>query len=74
VYYNYATEEFMNDELPGLSGFYKDENDDVFHIYSMYARGLDSLVGAYNLLDLTPKGRDKNPDATMDWVRRHDEY
>jgi predicted dithiol-disulfide oxidoreductase (DUF899 family) len=27
-----------------------------------------------NLLDLTPKGRDENPDSTMDWVRRHDEY
>jgi predicted dithiol-disulfide oxidoreductase (DUF899 family) len=74
VYYNYATQEFISDELPGLSVFYKDENGDVFHTYSTYARGLDSLVGAYNLLDLTPKGRNENPDSTMDWVRRHDEY
>jgi len=74
VYYNYATQEFISDELPGLSVFYKDENGDVFHTYSTYARGLDILVGAYNLLDLTPKGRNENPDATMDWVRRHDEY
>jgi predicted dithiol-disulfide oxidoreductase (DUF899 family) len=74
VYYNYATQEFISDELPGLSVFYKDENGDVFHTYSTYARGLDSLVGAYNFLDLTPKGRNENPDATMDWVRRHDEY
>jgi predicted dithiol-disulfide oxidoreductase (DUF899 family) len=74
VYYNYGRQEFMSDELPGLSVFYRDENGDVFHTYSTYARGLDILVGAYNLLDLVPKGRDENPDATMDWVRRHDEY
>jgi predicted dithiol-disulfide oxidoreductase (DUF899 family) len=74
VYYNYETQEFISDELPGLSVFYKDENGDLFHTYSTYARGLDILVGAYNLLDLTPDGRDENPDSTMDWVRRHDEY
>jgi predicted dithiol-disulfide oxidoreductase (DUF899 family) len=53
---------------------YKDENGDVFHTYSTYGRGLDILVGAYNFLDLVPKGRDENPDSTMDWVRRHDDY
>ena len=74
VNYNYETTEFMCDELPGLSVFYKDENDDVFHTYSTYARGLDMLIGTYNLLDLVPKGRDENPDSTMDWVRRHDQY
>jgi predicted dithiol-disulfide oxidoreductase (DUF899 family) len=74
AYYNYTTQEFISDELPGLSVFYKDENGDVFHTYSTYARGLDILVGAYNFLDLVPKGRDENPDSTMDWVRRHDDY
>jgi predicted dithiol-disulfide oxidoreductase (DUF899 family) len=74
MYYNYETRDFMSDELPGLSVFYKDENGDVFHTYSTYARGLDILVGTYNLLDLVPKGRYENPDSTMDWVRRHDEY
>ena len=74
VYHNYGTREFISDELPGLSVFYKDENGDVFHTYSTYARGLDILVGAYNFLDLVPTGRDENPESTMDWVRRHDEY
>jgi predicted dithiol-disulfide oxidoreductase (DUF899 family) len=74
AYYNYQKGEFMMDELPGLSVFYKNENGDVFHTYSMYARGLDILVGTYNFLDLVPKGRDENSDSTMDWVRRHDEY
>ena len=74
VYYNYETAEFMSDELPGLSVFYKDEDGNVFHTYSAYARGLDQLVGTYNFLDLTPKGRDEDPESTMSWVRRHDQY
>src|SRR5262249_5955273 len=75
IYYNYAMQQFMSDELPGLSVFYKDISGDVFHTYSTYARGLDILVGAYNLLDLVPKGRDEDHlDFTMDWVRRHDDY
>ena len=74
VYYNYGTQEYMSDEFPGLSVFYKNDDGDVFHTYSTYARGLDQLVGTYNFLDLVPKGRDENPESTMDWVRRHDEY
>src|SRR5438067_5601155 len=74
MFYNYKLDELMSDELPRLSVFSKDENGDIFHTYSTYARGLDMLVGTYNFLDLVPKGRDENPDSTMDWVRRHDEY
>ena len=60
AYYNYGKGEFITDELPGLSVFCKDENGEVFHTYSTYARGLDILVGAYNFLDLVPKGRDED--------------
>jgi predicted dithiol-disulfide oxidoreductase (DUF899 family) len=74
VNYNYETTEFMSDELPGLSVFYKNEDGDIFHSYSCYARGLDILVGTYNFLDLVPKGRDEDPDSTMSWVRHHDRY
>ena len=74
VAYNYETTEFMSDELPGLSVFYKTEDGDIFHSYSCYARGLDLLVGTYNFLDLVPKGRDEDPDSTMSWVRHHDRY
>jgi predicted dithiol-disulfide oxidoreductase (DUF899 family) len=73
-YYNYEEGEFINDELPGLSVFYRDQAGQVYHTYSTYGRGLDLLVGTYNLLDLVPKGRDENRESTMDWVRRHDEY
>jgi predicted dithiol-disulfide oxidoreductase (DUF899 family) len=75
AYYNYGKGEFISDELPGLSVFYTDENGEVFHAYSTYGRGLDILVGAYNFLDLVPKGRDEdNFDFSMEWVRRHDQY
>jgi predicted dithiol-disulfide oxidoreductase (DUF899 family) len=75
MFYNYRTDELIGDEMPGLSVFYKDENGDVFHTYSTYGRGLDILLGAYNFLDLAPKGRDEDDlDFTMDWVRRHDQY
>ena len=75
AYYNYAESEYINDELPGLSVFYKDDTGDVYHTYSTYARGLDILVGAYTFLDLVPKGRDEDHlEFTMEWVRRHDDY
>jgi len=74
VDYNYDLEEGY-DELPGLSVFYKDEAGAVFHTYSTYARGFDLLVGAYNYLDLAPKGRDEAAlPWTMAWVRHHDSY
>jgi predicted dithiol-disulfide oxidoreductase (DUF899 family) len=45
------------------------------HTYSCYARGLDALNGAYQLLDLIPKGRDEQGlPHPMAWVRRHDRY
>ena len=75
VYYNYTMTEFPSEEAPGLSAFYQDPNGAVFHTYSTYARGLDMLVGAYNYLDLAPKGRDEaDLPSTMEWVRHHDRY
>ena len=75
VYYNYTMTEFPSEEAPGLSAFYKDPSGAVFHTYSAYARGLDMLVGAYNYLDLAPKGRDEAElPWTMAWVRHHDRY
>jgi predicted dithiol-disulfide oxidoreductase (DUF899 family) len=72
VYYNYEmTSEGFN-ELPGISVFFRDDNGDIFHTSSSYARGGDILIGAHNFLDLTPKGR--NEDGTMNWMKRHDEY
>jgi predicted dithiol-disulfide oxidoreductase (DUF899 family) len=75
VDYNYEMQDVGSDEMPGLSAFYRDADGGIFHTYSAYARGLDSLVGTYNFLDVAPKGRDEdNLLWTMAWVRRHDEY
>jgi predicted dithiol-disulfide oxidoreductase (DUF899 family) len=75
VRYNYELTGFPSEEGPGLSVFSKDAGGSVYHTYSSYARGLDMLVGAYNFLDLAPKGRDEEGLAhTMAWVRHHDKY
>jgi predicted dithiol-disulfide oxidoreductase (DUF899 family) len=76
VYYNYELiKQFPSDERPGASVFYKNEAGEVFHTYSTYGRGLDILIGAYNWLDLAPKGRDEAGLAhSMAWVRHHDRY
>jgi predicted dithiol-disulfide oxidoreductase (DUF899 family) len=55
-------------EHPGLSVFYKEDNN-LFHTYSTYARGLDALLVSNHLLDLTPLGR----QTGIPW-KRHDEY
>ena len=73
--YNYAIQKFPSEEGPGASAFYKDTAGDIFHTYSAYARGLDILIGAYNWLDLAPKGRDEEGlEFSMAWVRHHDRY
>jgi predicted dithiol-disulfide oxidoreductase (DUF899 family) len=75
VDYNYEMAEFPAEEAPGASVFYKTDAGEIFHTYSTYARGLDILVGAYNFLDLAPKGRDEDGLAfSMAWVRHHDRY
>jgi predicted dithiol-disulfide oxidoreductase (DUF899 family) len=56
--YNYEMTEFQSEERPGMSVFSRNDAGEVFHTYSSYGRGLDILIGAYNLLDLAPKGRD----------------
>ena len=75
MYYNYAMQQFPSEEGPGASVFYKDGAGNIFHTYSSYGRGLDMMIGAYNWLDLAPKGRDEDGLAyTMAWVRHHDKY
>jgi len=71
--YNYTLQAFPDNEAPGASVFFKAANGNVYHTYSTYGRGIDILNGAYNYIDLAPKGRDEG-DTTQRWVRRHDEY
>jgi predicted dithiol-disulfide oxidoreductase (DUF899 family) len=59
------------------------DGDDVYRTYWTTSRGVDRLRVDFNLLDLTPYGRQEawedSPEGwpqspTMGWLRRHDEY
>lgn len=60
-------------DMFGVSVFVKDEDGGLFHSYSTYHRGTELLMGAFNWLDLVPRGRNET-GGTMSWVRLHDEY
>lgn len=76
VEYNYEKTKFGSEELPASSAFYKDPSGNIFHTYSAYARGMENMIGAYNWLDIAPKGRDEGTAEghKMSWVRHHDRY
>lgn len=74
VDYNYSRRPFPVEEAPGLSVFARNAEGEIFHTYSTYGRGLEQFVGAYTLIDVTPQGRNEEPDTPMSWVRHHDRY
>jgi predicted dithiol-disulfide oxidoreductase (DUF899 family) len=66
--YNYKDKEALERETPyirsgadgpGVSVFVRDR-DQIFHAYSAYERGLDTLLGTYRWLELTPLGRQRH--------------
>ncbi len=74
VEYNYRSKAEMDTpgkgEAPGLSVFFRDGGD-VFHTYSTYARGVESLTDAYPLLDVTPYGRQEDwEDSPPGWPQK----
>jgi predicted dithiol-disulfide oxidoreductase (DUF899 family) len=83
-YSSYGTD--FNDDMGltyfGLSVLLRD-GDEVFRTYYTTARGVDRLRLDFNLLDLTPYGRQEEwedspdgwpQDPTMTWLRLRDEY
>ncbi len=75
VEYNYRETKISINDLPAISVFAKGGDGSLYHTYSAYSRGLDLLNGAYNYIDLTPKGRDEPSEGNpMHWVRLHDSY
>ncbi len=73
--YNFGTITYGGEEAPGLSVFLRNDDGEMFHTYSCYARGLDAVNGAYQMMDLAPRGRDEaGLDFPMAWVRRRHEY
>ena len=57
-------------ETHGLSVFFRIDNE-VFHTYSTYARGTESLTDSYALLDRTPYGRQEDfEDSPPGWPQK----
>ena len=57
-------------ESPGLNVFFG-ANDDIFHTYSAYQRGVEGLTDAYYLLDTTPYGRQEDfEDSPPGWPQK----
>lgn len=71
IHYNYVDQDWFMDELPGVSVFIR-KSGRIYHTYSAYSRGIDALNGAYQYIDLVPKGR--NEESGMSWLRLRDEY
>jgi predicted dithiol-disulfide oxidoreductase (DUF899 family) len=75
IYQNYRRKQGSMSDVAGVSVFYRDSDEKIFHTYSCYERGLDMLNAGYHLLDLVPRGRDEDglsfPQA---WVRFRDSY
>jgi predicted dithiol-disulfide oxidoreductase (DUF899 family) len=69
-------------EQHGLSVFLRD-GDEIFRTYFTTSRGLETVATVWNMLDLTPFGRQEEWEDTpkgrpqsppYQWWRRHDEY
>jgi predicted dithiol-disulfide oxidoreductase (DUF899 family) len=64
AFYNFTMQSPDVSEREGVSVFFKDTKDTIFHTYSTYARGIDMMNVDYQYLDLVPKGRYED-DGTL---------
>ncbi len=61
-------------ETSTLNAFILSEGE-AYHTYTGVGRGLELLDGAYQWIDLAPRGRDEaGLQYPQQWWRRHDEY
>ncbi len=60
----------MHGEGHALSVFFN-WNNEVFHTYTAYARGVEGVTDEYYLLDMTPYGRQQDwEDSPSDWPQK----
>ncbi len=59
AFYNFTVQGPGSPEREGVSVFFKDAENKVFHTYSTYARGIEMVNLDYRYLDLVPKGREE---------------
>jgi predicted dithiol-disulfide oxidoreductase (DUF899 family) len=71
------------EERHGVSVFLRDDGGRVFHSYSTYNRGEEPFMLVFDLLDLTPYGRQETREDSppgwpqqpaYEWMRLHDAY
>jgi predicted dithiol-disulfide oxidoreductase (DUF899 family) len=48
------------DEMSGMSCFLRTDDGTVYHTYSTYVRGVEGTIGVYQMLDMTPLGRQED--------------
>jgi predicted dithiol-disulfide oxidoreductase (DUF899 family) len=60
-------------EQHGLTVFLR-EGETIYHTYSTYERGTDLVLSTYNYLDLTPLGRQDEPNDGLRSFVHHDRY
>jgi predicted dithiol-disulfide oxidoreductase (DUF899 family) len=74
--YNFRPYDGEMEDLSGYSSFYRNAQGEIFHAYSVYARGDEILCTAYMYLDLlAPLGRNEaGLEYPMAWWRHHDNY
>ncbi|TMG21433.1 MAG: DUF899 domain-containing protein [Chloroflexi bacterium] len=72
--YNFHHVDTPPPQREGMSAF-AIKDGVVHHTYSTYARGVEQLMGTYQMLDLAPLGRNEEGLETPGaWWHRHDEY
>jgi len=58
-------------DQPGLSVFARRDGK-VYHTYSAYSRGLERLLGTFQLLDMTPLGRQDGPAGPAEFKLKYE--
>jgi len=71
--YNFTHLDQVPPQREGMSAFVLRDGL-VYHTYSTYGRGVEQLMGTYAFLDVSPLGRDEDPENPAAWWHRHDEY
>jgi len=73
AYYNYAVRPMSRTSRESASS--ARTRKARYSTHSCHGRGIDMVNGAYQFLNLVPKGRDEDGfKFSMEWVRRHDQY
>jgi predicted dithiol-disulfide oxidoreductase (DUF899 family) len=68
--YNYRPAPEIEGEEHGHSVFFR-VGGDVYHTYSVYARGMEGWTDSYSLLDMTPYGRQEDfEDSPEGWPQK----